>query len=202
MRSNADLRNDAKSILRGKWGTAVVITLVTVIIQSMLTASQDELPLLYLLLYTFLSLPLNFGITMTYLYLSRGGGFSVENMFSAFNSTYYIKSVVLGLLTTIYVFLWSMLLIVPGIIKAMSYFLAPYILADNPSLSGEQAICQSMKMMEGHKMDLFLMTLGYVGFVLLSACLLLIPLLWVVPYYQTTFARFYDSVKAEYTPIQ
>lgn len=202
MRSNADLRNDAKSILRGKWGTAVVITLVTVIIQGMLTASQDELPLLYLLLYTFLSLPLNFGITMTYLYLSRGGGFSVENMFSAFNSTYYIKSVVLGLLTTIYVFLWSMLLIVPGIIKAMSYFLAPYILADNPSLSGEQAICQSMKMMEGHKMDLFLMTLGYVGFVLLSACLLLIPLLWVVPYYQTTFARFYDSVKAEYTPIQ
>lgn len=202
MRSNADLRNDAKSILRGKWGTAVVITLVTVIIQSMLTASQDELPLLYLLLYTFLSLPLNFGITMTYLYLSRGGGFSVENMFSAFNSTYYIKSVVLGLLTTIYIFLWSMLLIVPGIIKAMSYFLAPYILADNPSLSGEQAICQSMKMMEGHKMDLFLMTLGYVGFVLLSACLLLIPLLWVVPYYQTTFARFYDSVKAEYTPIQ
>ena len=202
MRSNADLRNDAKSILRGKWGTAVVITLVTVIIQSMLTASQDELPLLYLLLYTFLSLPLNFGITMTYLYLSRGGGFSVENMFSAFNSTYYIKSVVLGLLTTIYVFLWSMLLIVPGIIKAMSYFLAPYILADNPSLSGEQAICQSMKMMEGHKMDLFLMTLGYLGFVLLSACLLLIPLLWVVPYYQTTFARFYDSVKAEYTPIQ
>lgn len=202
MRSNADLRNDAKSILRGKWGTAVVITLVTVIIQSMLTASQDELPLLYLLLYTFLSLPLNFGITMTYLYLSRGGGFSVENMFSAFNSTYYIKSVVLGLLTTIYVFLWSMLLIVPGIIKAMSYFLAPYILADNPSLSGEQAICQSMKMMEGHKMDLFLMTLGYLGFILLSACLLLIPLLWVVPYYQTTFARFYDSVKAEYTPIQ
>ena len=202
MRSNADLRNDAKSILRGKWGTAVVITLVTVIIQGMLTASQDELPLLYLLLYTFLSLPLNFGITMTYLYLSRGGGFSVENMFSAFNSTYYIKSVVLGLLTTIYIFLWSMLLFVPGIIKAMSYFLAPYILADNPSLSGEQAICQSMKMMEGHKMDLFLMTLGCVGFVLLSACLLLIPLLWVVPYYQTTFARFYDSVKAEYTPIQ
>lgn len=87
------------------------------------------------------------------------------------------------LLIMIFTFLWTLLLIVPGIIKSLSYSLAPYILADNPELTANEAINRSMQMMQGHKMDLFLIVLGYAGFALLSILALGIPLLWLYPYY-------------------
>ena len=92
------------------------------------------------------------------------------------------------------------MLIIPGIIKALSYSLAPFILADNPEFSANQAIDQSMKMMKGHKMDLFLMMLGYMGLIMLSILALGIPLLWLAPYYQAVLAKFYEEVKADYNP--
>ena len=96
----------------------------------------------------------------------------------------------------IYTFLWALLLVVPGIIKSLSYALAPYILADNPELKADEAINRSMEMMKGHKMDLFLIILGYVGLALLSLIALGIPLLWLYPYYQVVLAKFYEEVKA------
>jgi uncharacterized membrane protein len=90
-----------------------------------------------------------------------------------------------------------LLLIVPGIIKSLSYAMAPYILAENPEIKANDAINQSMKIMEGHKMDLFLIILGYVCFSLLSILALGIPLLWLYPYYQVVMAKFYEEVKGE-----
>ena len=75
--------------------------------------------------------------------------------------------------------------------------MAPYILADNPELSSEQAICRSMEMMEGHKMDYFLIWLGYLVLALLSILLLYIPMLWIAPYYQVVFTNFYLGLKEE-----
>ena len=90
-------------------------------------------------------------------------------------------------------------MIVPGIIKGLAYGLAPYIMLDDPELTAEQAICKSMKMMDGHKMQLFVMILGMIVLSMLSGILLFIPLLWLVPYYQTILAKFYEEVKAEQT---
>lgn len=91
-----------------------------------------------------------------------------------------------------------MLLIVPGIIKSLSYALAPYILAENPELTANQAINKSMAMMKGYKMQLFLISLGYALLSLLSIVALGIPLLWLYPYYQVVMAKFYEEVKSEY----
>ncbi|MBQ2958658.1 MAG: DUF975 family protein [Alistipes sp.] len=94
---------------------------------------------------------------------------------------------------------------IPGIIKGLSYSMAPYILLDNPEITAEEAICRSMEMMRGHKMDLFLMGLGYAGLAILSGFLLCIPLLWLVPYYVTVLTKFYEDLKAEQVreiPIQ
>jgi uncharacterized membrane protein len=119
-------------------------------------------------------------------------------LFYTLKAPYYKKSVGVYLLMYIFTFLWTLLLIVPGIIKSLSYMLAPYILAENPEMTANQAIEKSMKMMKGHKMDLFLIYLGYLGFSLLSIVGLCIPLLWIMPYYFTVFAKFYEEVKSEY----
>lgn len=93
--------------------------------------------------------------------------------------------------------LWTLLLIVPGIIKGLSYSMAPYILLDNPELTPMEAINKSQEMMRGHKMDLFLMQLGFVGWILLSFLTLGIALFWVGAYYDTVFAKFYMELKEE-----
>ena len=117
-------------------------------------------------------------------------------MFKGFKRPYYGKSIGLFFLTTIFTLLWTLLLIIPGIIKSLAYSLAPYILADNPEISANEALNQSVKMMKGYKMRLFLMWLGYMGFALLSILALGIPLLWLHPYYQAVLAKFYEDVKA------
>jgi len=201
MKTNPELRNEAKAFMAGNWKSAVIITLVNVLI---ITAFEllnigDSIvtKILYFVLAMLVLLPLNYGYLMTFLRFSRGENLAVENLFAMFKGDYYKKSVVLGLLVGIYTLLWTLLLIVPGLIKSLSYALAPYIMIDNPELSAEEAICKSMKMMEGHKMDLFLIQLGYVGLGLLSMLLLGIPLLWLMPYYQVVYAKFYEEIKNE-----
>lgn len=124
--------------------------------------------------------------------------FHARRLFCAFNNTYYWKAIGTGLLSGIYTFLWTLLLIVPGIIKGLSYAMALYIVSDNPEIGCDEAIERSMAMMRGHKMRLFLMQLGMIGWSLLSLLTLGIAMLWIVPYYQTVFANFYLEIKAEY----
>ena len=201
MKTNPELRNEAKAFMAGNWKSAVIITLVNFLI---ITAFEllnigDSIvtKILYFVGLIAVLLPLNYGYLMTFLRFSRGENLAVENLFAMFKGDYYKKSVVLGLLVGIYTLLWTLLLIVPGLIKSLSYALAPYIMIDNPELSAEEAICKSMKMMEGHKMDLFLIQLGYAGLGLLSMLLLGIPLLWLMPYYQVVYAKFYEEIKNE-----
>ena len=206
MKTNSELRQEAKAAMKGNWGMGICVFLVGSLLMSLVAIPQVSYGeestlgnLLYGVAMIFFGYPLLYGINyFAFLRLSRIGELKVENIFGPFNSTYYLKTVCVALLTAIYTFLWTLLLIVPGVIKGLSYFLAPYILIDNPELNAEQAICRSMEMMKGHKMDLFLITLGYVGLGILSMFLLFIPMLWLVPYYLTVYAKFYEEVKATY----
>lgn len=188
MKDNSVIRTEAKSLLKDNWPTMVLISLVFGICYIFTSKSFP--------LVVFIYCPLTLGLAMTMLCLARRTKkIEVGDIFSAFNSTYYWKSLGLGVLMWLYTFLWSLLLVVPGIVKAFSYFLSPYILADNPEMSAEEAISRSMQLMEGHKMQLFFMSLGYLGLTLLSALLLFIPLLWLMPYYNAAYAKFYEEVK-------
>ena len=102
------------------------------------------------------------------------------------------------LLMVVYTFLWSLLLIIPGIIKYFSYAMTPFILADKPELTANEAIELSMKMMDGHKLDFFILTLSFIGWSILAIFTLCIGYLWLMPYMYTTMAAFYEDVKAEY----
>lgn len=188
MRTNHEIRKEAQALLQGNWSNIVLISLVFGII-ALFTAYSFPL-----VLFVYCPLALGFVITMMH-FVRRTKIVSVEDIFSAFNAQFYWKSMGLGILVWIYTFLWSLLFLVPGVIKGCAYFLAPYILVDNPELTADEAICRSMRMMDGHKMQLFLMSLGYFFLVLLSSLLLFIPLIWLIPYYTTAYVQFYEEVK-------
>lgn len=89
---------------------------------------------------------------------------------------------------------WTLLLIVPGIIAALRYSMASYIMAEYPGISAGEAIERSKAMMNGHKKELFLLELSFIGWILLSALTLGILSLWVTPYLQATTAVFYRKL--------
>lgn len=192
MKTNSQIRQESLAAMKDNWGMAILIGIIVSTIAS-LSSVFYGIPTI------FVGFPVSVGLAIAFLNLVRGNNkLKIEDIFSTFNEKYYWKSVAVILLVNIYTFLWSLLLIVPGIIKCLSYSLAPYIIADNPDMSADEAINLSMKMMDGHKCQLFLIILGYIGFVLLSSILLFIPLLWLVPYYYAVQTKFYEEVKNEY----
>ena len=94
--------------------------------------------------------------------------------------------------------LWMLLLIVPGIVKALAYALTPYILLDNPKLSTVEAIHLSREMMFGYKAKLFLLLLSFIGWGILCIFTCCIGYLWLIPYIQSSMAAFYEDVRADY----
>ncbi len=94
-------------------------------------------------------------------------------------------------LRDIYNFLWTLLFIIPGIVKAYAYRMVPYILADNPKMGPDNAITLSRKMMDGHKLNLFILELSFIGWYLLGLLALGVGILFVNPYYNATEAQLY-----------
>ena len=102
-------------------------------------------------------------------------------------------------LKNLFLALWTMLFIFPGIVKAYAYRMVPYILKEHPELSGTQAITLSRRMMKGHKGDAFVLDLSFIGWILLSALTFgILHLFYVGPYIQATDAELYKVVRADY----
>lgn len=120
-----------------------------------------------------------------------------RNMFNLAFKDYGHK--VLGMfLMNLFIVLWTLLLIIPGIIKSFSYAMTPFILDEYPTVGVGDSIDISRKMMKGHKLDLFLLELSFIGWGILCIFTLGIGFLWLYPYMQTSIAIFYEDVKAEY----
>lgn len=101
---------------------------------------------------------------------------------------------VASLLQGVYVLLWSLLFIIPGIIAAYSYSMTNYILAENPELTPREAIAQSKQMMSGNRWRLFCLQFSFIGWDLLCALTLGIGNLWLTPYKQAATAAFFREV--------
>ena len=111
-----------------------------------------------------------------------------------------VAKLVSMLLVGIYTFFWTILFYIPGIVKTYSYAMTPYILLDKPELSANEAITDSRMMMRGHKMELFLLDLSFIGWILLSILTCGILFIYVVPYMQAARAEFYRTLKGENEP--
>jgi uncharacterized membrane protein len=153
---------------------------------------------LFSLASIFLVVPLGIGFVNAFLRLFRQGDEALaENMFKIATKNYWHK-VWGGFLMSLFIALWSLLLIIPGIVKAFSYAMTPFILEENPELSANEAIDRSRAMMKGHKFDLFWLILSFIGWYILCILTLGIGFLWLAPYQETAIAAFYEDVKADY----
>lgn len=180
-----ELKKRAKDALNGNWGTAIVAMLIFMVASSILSSIGVGFLVMGLL---------NVGYFSCFLSLLRYRSASLEGCVSAITENIGTKFVA-TLLMMLYTFLWSLLFIIPGIIKSYSYAMTPYILLDHPELSATDAIKESEKMMDGHKMDLFILDLSFIGWILLSMLTCGILVLYVEPYMEATKSAFYLELK-------
>lgn len=156
--------------------------------------------------------PLAVGSALYFLGLARKQERATENLNTLFApvSKDAGGTIILGVLTSVFVFLWSLLFLIPGIVKSYSYAMAPYIKADHPEFTATQALDESRRLMNGNKMRLFCLQLSFIGWMLLSCCTCGLAMLWVSPYMSAAQAAFYEEIKgpdaeaeaeADYEPV-
>lgn len=200
MDSITNYKNRALSALENKWGNFVLITFVFGLISGITQVLLGNevgpaiLNLIGLVLFI-LALPLTWGFQTLFLGAVRGGDATAKDMFEGYNKELFSRVLTTTLLYYVYVFLWSLLLLIPGCIKSYSYAMTPYILKDNPEMKNNAAIEESMRMMDGHKLELFMLDLSFIGWAILSILTCCIGFLWLVPYMNMARVNFYEDLK-------
>ncbi len=188
MPSNHEIRLAARQTLKGNWTNAVLATLVFTLI----SAAAGSIPFAGLLVVC----PLEFGYMLCFLRMVRGEDSSemVGDQFNVFNR--YGRVLGTSLLRFLYILLWTLLLIIPGIVKSYAYAMTPYVMNDHPELGADECIHESRMMMQGYKWKLFCLDLSFIGWAILCIFTMGIGLLWLQPYIEASYAKFYNELKA------
>ena len=198
--SRIELKEAAKAQIKGKIGILFVCYLIIFGI----SIAAGFVPIVGGIVSLVLSPALGLGLCRIYLELTKGSGVEVSTLFSAFPSLG--KALWLNILIGVFTFLWSLLFCIPGIIKALSYSMANYILAENPEMTAREALRESKIIMHGHKWEYFVIGLSFLPWNFLAAFFIGIPYVYVVPYMNATTANFYQSIKrqpqVEETPVE
>lgn len=207
MKSISEIRRDGKQFLSGHWLEAAMLTFIYILVTSGLNVTTNMmLPMTVRggssLIVTMLMFPMAWGYGVSFLGNLRGGDddpFGLHNLIDGYRDGRFWPIFKTYVLVYVYTILWALLLIIPGIIKSLSYSMTGYIMRDHPELSGNAAIEKSMDMMDGHKADLFLMLLFFV-LIGIPVCVFTLGLgfFWLAPYVQASLAAFYDDVKADF----
>lgn len=211
MKTNQEFKNAALASLKGRWSSAVLATIVLwvfMIIVSALSISGEggfgglhhdtNAPLTigsYLIAFL-VCCPLMVGYVnaLKHNYYGERADMLKESVDGT--GSHYLHYVLGSFLMWVKVFLWSLLLIVPGIIMGIAYTMTPYILEDRPELSAWEASTESRRMMKGHKLDFFCFALSFIGWVILCIISCGVGYIWLYPYYYSAKAAFYNEVKA------
>ena len=182
----------ARLQIEGKIGSLFLLTLVYGLISSI----ASYLPGVGIVLSFIFSAAFTLSLIYVYFRIASDPSYKprVRELFNNFNDFWPMLKV--QLLTALFTFLWSLLFIVPGIIKAISYSQAPYIIAENPNMPAMEAIRQSERMMAGRKMEYFVLNLSFLGWALLVIPTLGLITIWLEPYMQMTMVNFYSDLKS------
>ena len=124
---------------------------------------------------------------------------SVKDLFSQFDR--FKEGFLQSFLRFLYIFLWSLLLVIPGIIKALGYSMTPFLMAEYPNLSAKEAMRISQEKMQGHKWELFCLGFSFIGWVFLVALTGGIGGFFLAPYMNAAYAAFYRDKISHKTPI-
>lgn len=226
--SRKELKQAAKDQLRGHWGWAVCLSLFAYVIiyvaEDIVSLIFDKREIVYtridemangvvyhqsttssvinLIVSVLLGL-IVWGVCYTLLqFRDKGDQPNIfKGMFSAYTDGKFTSSFITYLVELIFLILWTLLFIIPGIIKAFSYAMTPYIMKDlydagkTPTMT--EAITKSRHLMNGHKTDLFVLWLSFIGWAILSVITLGIGFIWLVPYYRQTMVNFYRDLAGD-----
>ena len=189
IKTNSELRRSTREQLKGNWGTAILLCLIF----SIICGLPGCIPTLGAIIGILVSGPLTLGLSICFLKLVRHEPFIFENLFDGFKN--FSTAIISQLLIVIFVFLWSLLLLIPGIIASYRYSMVFYILSDSPEISAMEALNKSKEMMIGFKWKLFCLHLSFIGWALLGILTIGIGYLWLTPYIYGSVANFYENLK-------
>ena len=220
--SYSDIRRVARENLSGNWGLSIGACLLAAIMGGMLIGSSF-LPQLNIhmenqdiesweqffrvtlgsttlsvntinLVHFILGGVIQLGYAQFLLKQYNRANFEVKDLFSQFER--FGQAFLQRFLRILYTSLWSLLFIIPGIVKSYAYAMTPFIMAENPEMTASEAITASKEMMDGHKGELFTLDLTFIGWDLLCLLTLNIGHLWLNPYKNAAYAVFYKDLTA------
>jgi len=186
---NRDLTRQAREALRGRWGLAIVANIIYCVI----VIGAQNIPKVGWGLGIIVGAPFAVGIAGFSLTIARQQEAQIVQIFDGIRI--FLTCLGTYLLAIVFILLWSLLLIIPGIMASFSYAMIYFILADDDSVGPLQAITRSKEMMRGNRWKLFCLSLRFIGWSLLCILTLGIGFLWLFPYMYVAFARFYDDIK-------
>lgn len=202
--NRANLKQTAKDNLAGNFGTAIIAMIIVAIatgvpsaISTNLTQSGSSGGSFFISIISLFILPIQIGLLRVHMNITEDGSSKLESILSGFMDGRYLKNVLTLFLMGLFTFLWTLLLIIPGIIKGLAYSMTPYILADPDfeHLSATEAIGKSSDMMDGYKMEYFILGLSFILWIFLVIITCGIAVFYVGPYMQQTMTEFYYEVK-------
>ena len=218
--NRAQLKADAKSSLKGKYGEVIIMYLIyflitfaimavmgfimgllgigmsetkVAMVNNTLKVTLGAAEMVQSILSFVVTAIFSLGIVSFYLKVSRNEEVTYKELFS--KKSLWLLFIGVSIMTSIFTFLWTLLLIIPGIIAAYRYSMVNYIMVDNPELGVMGAIRKSKEIMHGHKMDLFVLQLSFLGWALLGVLTFGILYIWLIPYISVTTANFYNQIK-------
>lgn len=205
MLSRAELKQQAKEQLKGNVGSYFLVLLAYLGVSFAVGLVGGLLSLIFPLLGTvamYVALPpLMIGFYMVFLNGTYGDQPKASTLFEGYKKEYFGKSIILYFLVVIFTCLWSLLLVIPGIIMAFAYSMSWFVLAENPNMTAREAIRESKEIMNGHKMDFFVLSLSFIPWILLVYVTLGIASIYVMPYMQLTITNFYHNIKRQSAPV-
>lgn len=222
----SDYRRIARENLAGKWGTAILAALIAALFGALVAGSNfsldfeireewkswiSEAVLVYLqialsiggilgLVQFILGGAIQLGYSKFLLNMHDGKEAGIHDLFSQMDR--FGTAFLMNLLRGLFITLWTLLFIIPGIIATYRYAMAPFILAENPYLTANDAIKESKELMRGNKMSLFLLGLSFIGWDILCILSLGIGYIWLNPYKNAAYAAFYRTLSPIYTKFQ
>lgn len=187
--SRAELKAKAKEQISGKVLKLFVVTLIG----SLLAGVLGVIPIVGAIISAILTCIFTLSYIMIYLKISNSEDFEISEVFAGFSNA--VPAIVTGIVQAVFIFLWSLLFVIPGIIKTYAYSMAYYILAENPDMSATEVLKKSEEMMNGHKMELFVLHLSFIPWFFLVGITFGLAGIYVAPYVQATMANFYKEIK-------
>jgi uncharacterized membrane protein len=183
MKTSRQYRQSARELTHGKILTLFLISLVFSVIVGALSFAGP-----IILGYV------SFGMTVTYIAIINEQEPLLDQVLLAGVKEQPVKALILGIVQSLFISLWSLLFIIPGIIKSYSYALSTYILIKEPTIESMDAITKSRQLMNGYKWKLFALDFSYVGWYVLSVFTFGILTIWISAWHQTARTLFFRDV--------